>query len=401
MASHTVQWGIHSDRAICTGQVVEALRGGEGGTQVPMARGSNLVSCAHHAYWDIKLIGKSSIHGDIYIGIETVESPGKEKYLIGQDWFNLVCEGRTFYYSSDGVCCSGNKILCHTSPFKVDDIIGLQLENCTLKFTKNGETVAVVTDIQGFARAAIQMHRPGDKLQLLREFVGSAAAKRICQFKAAELQREDNRRKTKEAEEAARQLALEAQKKRQDEENAARALVEEEQRRAQALLAAQRLRAAADAAQRQEEDAHHRRLLEHERALQLAERRARLAKEEAARKKAAQLQIQKVARARGFCQEIPDPDAPSDREIRDFLRDCLPLRLVAARQRGRPTLPGLADVADMELLLTPQQHHAVCSHLTARNKACRAGAAGAATTTAAPGPEPASPLPFASPAAGK
>jgi hypothetical protein len=363
-----------------------------------MARGSNLVSCAHHAYWDIKLIGKASIHGEIYIGVETVELPGKETYLLGQDWFNHACEGRTFYYCSDGVCCSGNKIICHTSPFQVEDIIGLQLENCTLKFTKNGETVAVFPYIQGFARAAIQMHRPGDKLQLLREYVGSAAAKRICQFKAAELQREENRRKTKEAEEIARQLALEAQRKLQDEENAARALVEEGQRREQALLAAQRLRAAADAAQRQEEDAHHRRLLEHERATQLAERRARLAREEAARKKAAQLQIQKVARARGFCQEIPDPDAPSDREIREFLRDCLPLRLVAARQRGRPALPGLADVADLELLLTPQQHHAVCSHLTARNKACRADAAAAA---AAAGPEPASPPPFAPPAAGE
>jgi hypothetical protein len=102
MASQGVQWGIHSDRAICTGQIVEALRGGEGGTQIPMARGSTLVSCAQHAYWDIKMIGKSSIYGEIYIGIETVESPGKEAYLLGQDWFNLACEGRTFYYCSDG-----------------------------------------------------------------------------------------------------------------------------------------------------------------------------------------------------------------------------------------------------------------------------------------------------------
>ena len=339
--------------------------------QVPTARGSNLVPTSGSGFWDVKMVGKSSIHGDIYIGIETIESIGKEHYIIGQDWFNEICVGRTFYYCTDGDCCSGNIILSHTCPYKIDDVIGLQLENETLTFTKNGKTVSVITALKGFARVAIQMHRPGDKLYLLREFVGPAAAEKISEFKAAELQREEDLRKKYEEEEMARQFEREIQRLKDEEEMMALALIEEERRRVQAQLDAQRLRAEEDAARRSAEEAERKKQLDQERAAQMAERRTRLAKEEAARKKAAQLQIQKVARARGFCQETPDADAPTDVEIRDFLRDCLPLRLVAARQRGRAVLPALEDVAKMELILTPQQYHAVRSHLTALNKAIR------------------------------
>ena len=372
MLPKTAEWGVCSDRAICTGQIVEALRGGEGGIQVPMARGCNLVHCTNYAYWDVKMLGKSSIHGEIYIGIETVEDHSKESYIIGQDWFHEACVGRTFYYCSDGDCCSGNTILSRASGYKQEDIIGLQLEEDTLTFTKNGETVAVVTGVKGFARIAVQLHRTGDKVQLVHEYIGPAAAKRISQYKAAELQREEDLRKKTEEEESARQMEQEIRLRKEEEEQAARALIEEERRYIQAQIDEQRLRAEEDAARKAAEEAERKLLLEEERAAQLAERRARLAKEEAARKKAAQLQIQKVARARGFCQETPDADAPTDSEIRDFLRDCLPLRLVAARQKGHPALPGLSDVAEMELLLTPQQHHAVRSHLTAMNKSMRA-----------------------------
>ena len=72
-----------------------------------------------------------------------------------------------------------------------------------------------------------------------------------------------------------------------------------------------------------------------------------------------------MARSRGgYFEEETDPDAPDEAEIQEFMRNCLPLRLTAARQMGMVALPVASKVASMKVMLTPQQHYAVKKHLT-------------------------------------
>jgi hypothetical protein len=58
-----------------------------------------------------------------------------------------------------------------------------------------------------------------------------------------------------------------------------------------------------------------------------------------------------VARSRGgyYAEEQLDPDAPSDAEMQIFLRNCLPLRLTAAKQMGLQALPGAKKVSQMQV----------------------------------------------------
>jgi hypothetical protein len=58
-----------------------------------------------------------------------------------------------------------------------------------------------------------------------------------------------------------------------------------------------------------------------------------------------------VARSRGgyYAEEELDPDAPSDSEMQIFLRNCLPLRLTAAKQMGMQALPGAQKVSQMQV----------------------------------------------------
>eukprot|EP00802_Teleaulax_amphioxeia_P018927 Tamp_19138.p2 GENE.Tamp_19138~~Tamp_19138.p2 ORF type:complete len:399 (+),score=167.15 Tamp_19138:66-1199(+) len=351
-----------------------AIRGGDGsctvGVQVantPMARSSLEASLDQPASWHIKVVTRASIKGKIYVGVETVENKGTVAMLIGTDWFHEACVSSAVFYSSDGDICRGNQIVMSTGMGYGDgDVIGIQIVDRQLMFLKNGEPVGEpLSDLRQWVRAAGQMHRPGDKLLLLRELAGPAAGKDIARTKVlkeekkkaeeeairrreeAKLAHEAELRRREEAKKEAAQRALEEERKR----------AEEEERRKQEE-ALERERAAELERLRKE------RLEEEKR--RLAElRRAKQAKEEAARKKAAEEQIKKVARSRGgYFEEETDPDAPDEAEIQEFMRNCLPLRLTAARQMGMVALPVASKVASMKVMLTPQQHYAVKKHLT-------------------------------------
>eukprot|EP00286_Rhodomonas_abbreviata_P016307 CAMPEP_0181328198 /NCGR_PEP_ID=MMETSP1101-20121128/22560_1 /TAXON_ID=46948 /ORGANISM="Rhodomonas abbreviata, Strain Caron Lab Isolate" /LENGTH=376 /DNA_ID=CAMNT_0023437015 /DNA_START=63 /DNA_END=1193 /DNA_ORIENTATION=+ len=365
---------------MCEDTMITAVRGGEGGINIPMARGSMEVlagtvegtkESSQPASWHVKLVDKASVRGQIYVGVEVSEEKGSPALMLGQDWYHDSCVGKAYYYSSDGDICSGNQIVQKTlETFTTGDVIGIQLSRGVLSFVKNGGTVGdIISLTSGFVRIAVQLHRPGDKLLLLRELVGAAAERDIEKRIVAERQKEEARAELKRKEEEAKRLVAEKIEEKRALEAAKRREEEEEAARVRAIQESQKRHAESEAARLAEEEQRRRAKQEEERRRLEELRRAKLAKEEAARKKAAEEQIRKVARSRGgYYEEEPDPDAPSEAEIQDFLRNCLPLRLAAARQMGMAALPGANAAASMRILLTPQQHHAVKKHLTQLKK---------------------------------
>jgi colicin import membrane protein len=182
------------------------------------------------------------------------------------------------------------------------------------------------------------------------------------------LRRELEEEKQRIAKQKAEMLKQMEEKKRLEAEEVKRLAEEQEAERKNAEIEAERKKV---------EEEKRREQFEIERKRVEEERRAKLAREEAARKKAAEEQIQKVARSRGgYFEEEQDPDAPTDEEMQRFLRNSLPHRLTAARQMGMPALPGAAAVSQMQIMLTPQQHFAVRTHLTKLNKTARLGRSG-------------------------
>ena len=373
MPNAAAQWTEVSDRAMVEDTLCTALRGGDGsctaGVQVanaPMARSSLEASLDQPASWHIKVVNKASVKGKIYVGVETVEKKGTVAMLIGTNWYHEDHVFSAIFYSSDGDICRGNQIVMSTGMGYGDgDVIGIQIVDRQLMFLKNGEPVGEpLANLKQWVRAAVQMHRPGDKLLLLRELAGPAAGKDIARTKVLKEEKEKAEEEAiRRREEAKRAHEAELLRREQAKKEAAQRALEEEQRRAEEEErrkqeeALERERAAELERLRKE------RLEEEKR--RLAElRRAKQAKEEAARKKAAEEQIKKVARSRGLVDEEPDPDAPNEAEIQDFMRNCLPLRLTAARQMGMGALPVASKVASMKVMLTPQQHYAVKKHLT-------------------------------------
>eukprot|EP00961_Rhodomonas_salina_P056415 757964-Rhodomonas_salina.1 len=189
----TGRWHVWSDRAMCEDTMITAVRGGEGAQNVPTARGWMEVhsgptsddtpaqSVAHApATWHIKVVEKASNRGQIYLGVEVSEELGGSSIFLGQDWYHEACHGKAYYYSSDGDVCCGNVVIERTGQtFGTGDIIGVQLEHGAVSFIKNGDSVASMSGVMGFVHVAAQLHRPGDKVVLLRELVGTAAARDI------------------------------------------------------------------------------------------------------------------------------------------------------------------------------------------------------------------------------
>ena len=368
-----VKWSEWSDKAMVEDTLCTALRGGEGGG-CPMARGNLHAQLEHSASWHIKVVQRASNNGKIYVGIETADEKGQTAMLIGTDWFNESCVEAAIYYSSDGDICRGNQVVTSTgTTYGSGDVVGIQIADRQLTFLKNGDPVGEpLTGLKAWVRSAVQMHRPGDKVLLLRELAGPAAGKDIARTKVLK----EEKRKAQE-EEIRRQELKRLEQLRRHEDKILR-----EKREAE--LEEQRKKEAAEAQERRKQEEEMERLLAEEAEVlrkqkheeekrRIAElRRAKQAKEEAARKKAAEEQIKKVARSRGgYYEEEPDPDAPDEAEIQDFLRNCLPLRLTAAKQMGLPALPVASKVASMKVMLTPQQHYAIKKHLTEVKKAKR------------------------------
>jgi hypothetical protein len=368
------KWSECSDRAMVEDTLCTALRGGDGVYGTPMVRGSLDADLEQYASWHIKVVRRASNTGKIYVGVETVDKQGNPACLIGTDWFHESCVDFAFFYSSDGDICRGNQILMSTGMSYSDgDVVGIQIAESALTFLKNGEPVGEpLTGLKRWVQAAVQMHRPGDKLLLLRELAGPAAGKDIARTKVLkEEKRKQQEEEVRRREEARlQQLRLLEEKVRKEKEKAEEAAREAER---QAELEKQRKIEEEQERIREAEAAMEREREREEEKKRLARlRHEKQAREEAARKKAAEEQIKKVARSRGgYYEEEPDPDAPDEAEIQDFLRNCLPLRLTAARQMGMGALPVASKVASMKVMLTPQQHYAVKKHLTEVKRAAR------------------------------
>jgi hypothetical protein len=313
-----------------------------------MARGDLEVDLEQSASWHIKVVRKGSNNGKIYVGVETVEAKGSSPMLIGTDWFRNEYVDCAYYYCSDGDICRGNQVIMSTGTgFGNGDVVGIQIVDRNLTFLRNGNPVGKpLSGLKRWVTAAVQMHRPGDKVLLLRELAGAAAGKDIARTKVLmqeqkQAQEEEIRRKEQarleQQRKAEEKIRMEKEAQRQAEEEAKRQAELEEQRKREEEEQ-QRQRAAEAEARKQRQEEEKKRLAELRRAKQL--------REETARKKAAEEQIKKVARSRGGSYvETPDPDAPDETEIQDFLRSCLPLRLTAARQMGMSALPVIDDFA--------------------------------------------------------
>jgi hypothetical protein len=379
-----VRWSDWSDKAMVEDTLCTALRGGEGGG-CPMARGNLDAQLEHSASWHLKIVQRGSNNGKIYVGVETVDEKGQSAMLIGTDWFHESCVDNAIYYSSDGDICRGNQVVSSTGvAYGNGDVVGIQIADSQLTFLKNGDPVGEpLTGLKTWVRSAVQMHRPGDKVLLLRELAGPAAGKDIARTKVLK----EEKRKAQEEEIRRQEVRRQEQVRRQEEKilrEKQEAELEEQRKKEQAEKEElrkqeeeqEKIRAAEAEVLRKQK-------LEDERKRIAELRRAKQAKEEAARKKAAEEQIKKVARSRGgYYEEEPDPDAPDEAEIQDFLRNCLPLRLTAAKQMGLPALPVASKVASMKVMLTPQQHYAIKKHLTEVKKAKRRAQAASAAPSA-------------------
>jgi hypothetical protein len=369
------RWSAWSDRTIIEDTLATALCGGDfGATSVPMVRGSLEADLEQYASWHIKLVRRASNYGKIYVGVETVDEKDQNAMPIGTDWFHENCVDNAIFYSSDGDICRGNQIILSTGMNYSDgDIVGIQIAERKLTFLKNGDPVGEpLSGLKKWVKAGVQMHRPGDKVLLLRELAGPSAGKDIARTKILleekKRQAEDEIRRQEEA--RLEHLRMLEEKKRLEELEKLR---KEEEAKRQAELEKLRKEEEQREKERQAEAERQRKLrIEVEKKRQAELRRAKLAREEAARKKAAEEQIKKVARSRGgYYEEEPDPDAPDEAEIQEFLRSSLPLRLTAARQMGMQALPVASRVASMKVMLTPQQHYAVKKHLTEVKKAAK------------------------------
>lgn len=91
-------WGNMTDRVMKEDTMVTAVRGGEAGGIVPMARGESEVKEGQPASWHIKVIDKASVKGKIYIGLEAMDASGAHATLLGHDWYTENAKGRAFYY---------------------------------------------------------------------------------------------------------------------------------------------------------------------------------------------------------------------------------------------------------------------------------------------------------------
>jgi len=284
-----------------------------------------------------KVVQRASNNGKIYVGVETVDERGKTAMPIGTDWYNEACVDTAIFYSSDGDICRGNQVVIESGmPFDAGDVIGIQIADAHLVFLKNGDLVGEpLFGLKKWVTAAVQMHRPGDKVLLLRELAGPAAGKDIARTKVLKAERskakEEDIRRREEAKREHQRLFEEKMRKEKEaaefaEEQAKRQVEQEELRNKEEAFEREQ---AAEAEERRKQT-------QEEEKKRIADlRRAKQAREEEARKKAAEEQIKKVARSRGgYYEEEPDADAPSEPEIQDFLRNCLPLRLTAARQMG-------------------------------------------------------------------
>ena len=258
-----------------------------------MARGDLEVDLEQSASWHIKVVRKGSNNGKIYVGVETVEAKGSSPMLIGNDWFRKEYVDCAYYYCSDGDICRGNQVIMSTGTgFGNGDVVGIQIVDRNLTFLRNGNPVGKpLSGLKRWVTAAVQMHRPGDKVLLLRELAGAAAGKDIARTKVLmqeqkQAQEEEIRRKEQarleQQRKAEEKIRMEKEAQRQAEEEAKRQAELEEQHK------------------REEEE-------------QQRQRAAEAEREETARKKAAEEQIKKVARSRGGSYvETPDPDAPDE-----------------------------------------------------------------------------------------
>eukprot|EP00290_Baffinella_frigidus_P018475 CAMPEP_0180216956 /NCGR_PEP_ID=MMETSP0987-20121128/16608_1 /TAXON_ID=697907 /ORGANISM="non described non described, Strain CCMP2293" /LENGTH=386 /DNA_ID=CAMNT_0022176321 /DNA_START=9 /DNA_END=1169 /DNA_ORIENTATION=- len=347
--------------------LLTALRGAEGGMFVPTGRGALEVASTEKASWHFKVMDKASNNGCIFIGVEATSVKDGQLMFLGQDWFHSTCidEYPAYYYSSDGDLCWGNQVVRSTGcTYGNGDVINIQLHDSSLTFTKNNDPVGNIENIKGFVRIGVQLHRPGDKILLLKELTGAGAVKdirgreeyevRTKQKKAEEERRvAANKQQALEEEQARLAFLEEQQRQKEEEETRAKEMEEERLRREEEVLALEAI-----------EEEKRRVKIEEERLRLLEIKRAREKEAEAARKAAAQEQIQKIARSRGGYTETQDPDAPTEKEIQAYIRGCLPLRYASARQMGMTKLPGVTETAAMRLTLTPQQHHAIKEHLT-------------------------------------
>jgi hypothetical protein len=82
---------------MCEDTLITALRGGEGGINVAMARGHIDVPQGEPASWHLKVVDKTTMRGKIFIGVETCPEGG-DHIRMGQDWYDETCAGRALYY---------------------------------------------------------------------------------------------------------------------------------------------------------------------------------------------------------------------------------------------------------------------------------------------------------------
>eukprot|EP00960_Hanusia_phi_P017679 520771-Hanusia_phi.AAC.1 len=368
------RWLEWSDRVLCEDTMVTAIRGGErlalGHAQIPTAHASLIARRDMIASWHLKVTKKASIRGAIFVGIESFDGHPGDKPTVGSDWYQEDCRNAAFYYSSDGDLCQGDLVVKKTeSSYGSGDILGIQMCDGILTFLKNGDPVGELRGLKEYNQVAVQLRRPGDQVKLIKELVDKAAQKDIQKRKEieekkreeyhAKLKREEELMRKREHERVLKIQKEEEERKQKELEERQRRELEEKQRRDAEL---NKLREAEEERARKEKQEEERRRVEDK-------RRAKLAREEAARKQAAEEQIRKVARSRGgYCEDDEDPDAPSNEEVQDFLNNCLPLRLLAAKQMGMVALPSLEETPFMKILLTPQQHHAIKKHLTQKKK---------------------------------
>ena len=319
------RWSDSSDRAIVEDTLLTATQGGEMGYRCAEGRGELAAPVEQSASWHIKVVSLGSNNGKIFVGLETVDTKGQQLrdsednlIHIGTNWYTEECVQSVMFYSSDGDICRGNKVIVETGVcFGSGDVVGMQISESKLQFLKNGDPVGEpIAGLKKLAWAAVQMHRPGDKVLLLRELAGPAADKDIERTRVLK----EEKRRAAEADELRREamrlenLRLEEEEQRRKEAREAEAAAAEVRR--QEELQEQRRRdeerdrqnAAEAAAKKARQEDEKKRLLELKQAKQ--------ARDEAARKIAAQEQIKKVARSRGGNYvETPDPDTPDEAEV--------------------------------------------------------------------------------------
>jgi hypothetical protein len=100
---------------MCEDTLITALRGGEGGINIPMARGHIAVPQGEPASWHLKVVDKTSLRGKIFIGVETSPDENDQPIRLGQDWYEEICTEKALYYRfvQRHLCVSGIPTLYH------------------------------------------------------------------------------------------------------------------------------------------------------------------------------------------------------------------------------------------------------------------------------------------------